>query len=991
MQTDPASACNQLIAARSDSERAQNGREGPVAVPPDLTPRGNDDDYIALAEIAPFDPSIDPVQMQDRRPSSSNSVLNSQTQVNLGRVGSTDVGLPQNQSNLGAGVALTGDWGAMSTPTNANLFPQVRGVSNSTTVDIDPALAGGVSPGTSTLSASSQIGNSLLPKATAPYRARQQWEQNGNRVDSCDEYVYERYYDYSLYEDDAAVLGTNYRSLFDRNYARLADGVQSRSGMLVAKIPENRALVAKNLFATYERNYPPGTEPYAFRDPELLARLDAARNVYAHTVGWHGYMSDTLTQSGQAGQLTQGPRAAVLLGATPASTLRDDLLYALADKQRSFARILAKRDAVFKRLRDWTFAVGGSDRPCNPIEVPPSSYLNPFDKVVNPADLVYGVTLKDYYGASVYQTLLADSGVASPSLPADTAQYARPEQAYASQFAVAKAQLALNPNDLAARASIDAIESWMANAAEPGGMEVPLDVDASASPDAVCAQYLAPDQLPAKMRYSCGGTPVIIKKCEAFMAEAVAKRLREIDENEIEPAFDAVEPYGCLDVDPAQAAASPWLAGHAAFPRVSPCDWNPEMFAHEMERHFSAERNRDFLRCSDMTQGEFGPTDMIHHAAEGSDPIATPERARTLAAQFPNLDFGCRDTTLFGSTWSSCINDYTDSAEHVAAYLELYAQWIKEIELQRDPVTHKPLHGNSAGDSKTVGNSQFGVAYDYDAGWELQRLPQPGQQTLESELCKVGLAAHGSAGAKGFVFGEELPLLDASAWVESQAEAGRTASSNLSVRIVGKDVLVEGEQSETGSTAVGRPNTQFHIARDVSDQQTLAAFTMVVAGIPVTVRAGVAGTVGFQFDASVGMTADCPAVSTTLVGHIIPSASIDAFVSGGVNLALVEVGLQANLTLLRVELPLELAFTIAPDSTASVNGPALLKLTAKPKLELAMSTLSGAVRGYARFPIAKPLYVTLFEWKGLDLGRTTLFEPNWNYSLTRVVAAMEGS
>lgn len=44
---------------------------------------------------------------------------------------------------------------------------------------------------------------------------RARWEDNGNAVESCAEYVHERWYDYSTWEDDAARLGDDWRAIHD--------------------------------------------------------------------------------------------------------------------------------------------------------------------------------------------------------------------------------------------------------------------------------------------------------------------------------------------------------------------------------------------------------------------------------------------------------------------------------------------------------------------------------------------------------------------------------------------------------------------------------------------------------------------------------------------------------------------------------------------------------------------------------------------------------
>ena len=57
---------------------------------------------------------------------------------------------------------------------------------------------------------------------------------------------------------------------------------------------------------------------------------------------------------------------------------------------------------------------------------------------------------------------------------------------------------------------------------------------------------------------------------------------------------------------------------------------------------------------------------------------------------------------------------------------------------------------------------------------------------------------------------------------------------------------------------------------------------------------------------------------------------------------------------------------------------------AGPRLALVLTTLSGRLCAYLRFPVGKPAYITLFSWPGVELDETELFAPKWNYPLSRV-------
>ncbi|WP_253816731.1 hypothetical protein [Myxococcus xanthus] len=53
---------------------------------------------------------------------------------------------------------------------------------------------------------------------------RNAWNNSGNTVDSCREYVHEKYYDYSVFEDAISSSGTDYRKIFNIAYAQAPSG-----------------------------------------------------------------------------------------------------------------------------------------------------------------------------------------------------------------------------------------------------------------------------------------------------------------------------------------------------------------------------------------------------------------------------------------------------------------------------------------------------------------------------------------------------------------------------------------------------------------------------------------------------------------------------------------------------------------------------------------------------------------------------------------------
>lgn len=58
----------------------------------------------------------------------------------------------------------------------------------------------------------------------ARFSQRNAWNNSGNIVDSCREYVHEKYYDYSVFEDAISSSGTDYRKIFNIAYAQAPSG-----------------------------------------------------------------------------------------------------------------------------------------------------------------------------------------------------------------------------------------------------------------------------------------------------------------------------------------------------------------------------------------------------------------------------------------------------------------------------------------------------------------------------------------------------------------------------------------------------------------------------------------------------------------------------------------------------------------------------------------------------------------------------------------------
>lgn len=173
---------------------------------------------------------------------------------------------------------------------------------------------------------------------------RAQWENNGARVASCAEYVYERWYDYSTYEDAAAELGDDWRAIHD---AAWDSGVLNTT---LRSKDRRRRFSRPTLSERRNRNAYAAAQPHrwqaytdllrdsfdehpALRDrqgeielhdytPALIARVRRASHGFTETWSWHQRANQALANES------------------------DEMLMYLEDKADDFASVVAARNAA---------------------------------------------------------------------------------------------------------------------------------------------------------------------------------------------------------------------------------------------------------------------------------------------------------------------------------------------------------------------------------------------------------------------------------------------------------------------------------------------------------------------------------------------------------------------------------------------------------------------------------------------------------------------
>ncbi|WP_164020571.1 hypothetical protein [Pyxidicoccus trucidator] len=153
------------------------------------------------------------------------------------------------------------------------------------------------------------------------------WDGNGTQLTSCQEFVHEKYYDFSRFELRAGEHGDDYRALITAAYGK--DGIAyrtlyARDQAKLAPLWDGKA-VAKNAYFRFTPGpYPTGANGYVFKsEAAKLANNATARQWAAPSDSWH---------EAQAKQLANVP---------------DDVLNEYQQEQESFAALLRQRETVY--------------------------------------------------------------------------------------------------------------------------------------------------------------------------------------------------------------------------------------------------------------------------------------------------------------------------------------------------------------------------------------------------------------------------------------------------------------------------------------------------------------------------------------------------------------------------------------------------------------------------------------------------------------------
>jgi hypothetical protein len=351
------------------------------------------------------------------------------------------------------------------------------------------------------------------------------------------------------------------------------------------------------------------------------------------------------------------------------------------------------------------------------------------------------------------------------------------------------------------------------------------------------------------------------------------------------------------------------------------CDWKPATFsARVLDKVPELDRYKWFLtRCNAWTSGTFSPP-------------------------APNL-----------TAAKKIIDDAEEAIGEARQALEPY---------YKNNNDHGRKYGGQWGEDKTYGDKDwFGAELDFEVGWDVEAAAKTGEN---KNVCALAGGMKGKVDAIAHLAMFEAPLVKGDLY----AEVGKPGAPNQA-RFHSKLTIL-------GSEVFDKPNGSGWVTTQIVEEGPIAfqsspkaSFTVPIGGVPVTGSLWGEMGLGYAISAKGNVASGCNDIDDIrfgVTGGFGPVLSAVGRANVGVGVAgIVSAGISAALTIVRIELPMNISLSMKPaDPKKSGDEP---KLVFGSSLDLLLSTLSGRMSLYVEFLMFSEEW-ELFRWSGL--GPTTV-------------------
>lgn len=776
------------------------------------------------------------------------------------------------------------------------------------------------------------------------------WGQNGNRVRSCEEYVYEKYWDYSRFEDAAKRAGVDYRDIWAIAFANgrppnptpeTAIGTRAIGGQPLRQ-KDGTPFVTAIQFPAEMR---PKNE--FFETPIPTAAVRAAE-IQRFTELQGEY---TIQVVGPKERITL-PRPVTLEGVV----LQDDDLAA-----RMAARPLVQEGWAYHRERGQEYGP----------ELDEEMYI--YDRLrteyiallVRRHEIVSEVQqiLKDWLDVRDSIPVLVND---QPLLPGVIQQSLENSPVSTVQVLNRQKSLLVGFGDLAnaplVNASIfQAGFNYQLNAVTFGQTfqtysgESPVSFGTSNQSFTNTTNFLSQLQLGRESSFVGDLRPLIDLLAASFMGRLnqLYFMLAQVDER-IEASLLYARDQACLETG-----------------GFTTCDWSPQRFAQRVLDQYMGEREFDYRQCHKSTGGDFTGRRIAENVAKRFDvdlwPSAQASRRTTRTKDGAACEPGTYDDTptkleRYFLCWEAFKQNF------VAAFEET----LKGAENIVDPETGALVPRETASDADNSGDKRFRLSYSHSVSWELGGLAKPEVQnkTNASRWCALEPSFSGAFDTSGRFLGADFDLVEGRASMSARPNAVNRAY----LKVVGITLL-------SGEGASGGFNPQIYnviIKEGVTERETIfrAGATVMVGPVPVTIRGGVAGFYGADLIVGGGRLPEsqgCGKGDLGLEGKFSPFFGIDGFASASVDALVVEVGVKISLVILKVLFPFQVRLIFEGEPIPNSN---LVdtRLRIDTTLDAILSFLSGRVSAFIEicFIFCETIDITLFRWPAITLKENLL-------------------
>ncbi|MBF0359896.1 MAG: hypothetical protein HQK49_02740 [Oligoflexia bacterium] len=427
-----------------------------------------------------------------------------------------------------------------------------------------------------------------------------------------------------------------------------------------------------------------------------------------------------------------------------------------------------------------------------------------------------------------------------------------------------------------------------------------------------------------------------VKKMAAD-AKPILDRLKEVDAS-LDSILSRAEKEGCFPRDIRPGGLYPF--------HVPKCNWSPRMFARVMRNGFAKIQADDYRFCRNTTTSKFKANKIGRFA------IGTNFCGASAGGSLSGFD-SCID-----GKW---IENLTKSTSKFDAYVTLWKKAKEQIEkdkrLARSMIFQHDEKGKVLGTrrstSPSVGDSFFGGSATL-YGEMYTRFDDLNNVKSNQVAMKSGMKADVK------ILGESISIADISYGIETQGN-DRIHPTRTGMVLGDNNIWTDSLPADGTGTFSYVTNNGIEASKE-SPHVYFVIPVLGFANIVIDAYGVASAELALNLVGNVDGTSRVKQNSTDIYSAvegaqsiISPQAGVDAFVTAGLSIGIAEIGVKGSLNLIHVELPLSFS-TTWDRNYYSLNG----------SLDLVLGTLSGRVSGYVELPWpAGDLEATLFSWNGV--------------------------